>query len=44
MKLNLMFVTAALARALTITSAHAEEKTPGFNQKIPEKIMTPEKQ
>ncbi|HSJ02881.1 MAG TPA: DUF1254 domain-containing protein, partial [Verrucomicrobium sp.] len=23
--------------------AHAQEKTPGFNQKIPEKIMTPDK-
>jgi len=39
-----MLVTAGLAGALTITSAHTEEKTPGFNQKIPEKIMTPEKQ
>lgn len=31
-----------IAAALAITSAHAQEKTPGFNQKIPEKIMTPD--
>jgi hypothetical protein len=36
-------ITAALAAALTITSVYAEEKTPGFNHKIPEKIMTPDK-
>ena len=35
-------LTAALAGALAITSMHAAEKTPGFNQKIPEKIMTPD--
>jgi hypothetical protein len=31
-------IAAALAGALTISSTYAEEKTPGFNQKIPEKI------
>lgn len=36
-------LAAALAGALTISSTYAEEKTPGFNQKIPEKIMTPDK-
>jgi hypothetical protein len=36
-------LTIALTTALTITSANAQEKTPGFNQKIPEKIMTPDK-
>jgi hypothetical protein len=36
-------IAVALAGALTITIASAEEKTPGFNQKIPEKIMTPDK-
>jgi hypothetical protein len=39
-KLNL--ITATLASVLTITGARAEDKTPGFNQKIPEKIMTPD--
>jgi hypothetical protein len=33
----------ALAAALTISGIYAEEKTPGFNTKIPEKIMTPDK-
>jgi hypothetical protein len=28
--------------AAMVTSAQAQEKTPGFNQKIPEKIMTPD--
>jgi hypothetical protein len=28
--------------AAAATSAQAQEKTPGFNQKIPEKIMTPD--
>jgi hypothetical protein len=32
-----------IAAALTITSAYAQDKTPGFNTKIPEKIMTPDK-
>ena len=32
-------ITAALAGALALTSVHAAEKMPGFNQKIPEKIM-----
>lgn len=36
-------ITAALAGALTIASASAEEKTPGYNNKIPDKIMTPDK-
>jgi hypothetical protein len=36
-------LAAALAAALPITSANAQEKTPGFNQKIPEKIMTRDK-
>ncbi len=36
-------VAIVLASALTITSAPAQEKTPGFNQKIPEKIRTPDK-
>jgi hypothetical protein len=36
-------IIAALTAALTITGVYAEEKTPGFNQKIPEKIMTPDK-
>ena len=36
-------ITAALVATLTITTTHAEDKTPGFNQKIPEKIMTPDK-
>jgi len=36
-------ITAALAAAFIIPFASAEEKTPGFNQKIPEKIMTPDK-
>jgi hypothetical protein len=31
-----------LAASLAITSAGAQGKTPGFNQKIPEKIMTPD--
>ena len=36
-------LNAAIAGALTITSAYAQDKTPGFNHKIPEKIMTPDK-
>jgi hypothetical protein len=36
-------ITAALACALVIPCADAQQKTPGFNQKIPEKIMTPDK-
>jgi hypothetical protein len=41
-------LTAALAGALTLTSAYAQQPTasgpptPGYNQKIPEKIMTPD--
>jgi hypothetical protein len=36
-------ITVALAATLTITSAQAQDKTPGYNHKIPEKIMTPDK-
>ncbi|HMG05618.1 MAG TPA: DUF1254 domain-containing protein [Chthoniobacterales bacterium] len=36
-------ITAAITCALSLTSAYAEEKTPGFNTRIPEKIMTPDK-
>jgi hypothetical protein len=42
MKPNLALAVAC-AGALICTSAFAQEKTPGFNQKIPEKIMTPAK-
>lgn len=38
-----ILIATALTCALTISSAYAEEKTPGFNTKIPEKIMTPDK-
>lgn len=31
------------AVGLALTSASAQEKTPGFNEKIPEKIMTPDR-
>jgi len=41
MKLQLIHST--LAGVLAIHLAHAEEKTPGYNQKIPEEIMTPDK-
>ncbi len=34
---------ALLVTTMTAPSAYAQEKTPGFNQKIPEKIMTPDK-
>lgn len=37
------YITAALAATFALTGAHAQEKTLGFNQKIPEKIMTPDK-
>jgi hypothetical protein len=33
----------AFVGGLVMTSAHAQHKTPGFNQKIPGKIMTPDK-
>jgi len=36
-------VLALLVTTMSATSAYAQEKTPGFNQKIPEKIMTPAK-
>jgi hypothetical protein len=36
-------IAAVLACALATATAQAEEKTPGFNQKIPERIMTPDK-
>jgi hypothetical protein len=35
-------ISAMLVGALAITSVQAQEKTPGFNQKIPEQIMTPD--
>ncbi len=40
---TISIITAAIACVLSLTSAYAEDKTPGFNQKIPEKIMTPDK-
>ena len=36
-------ISATLAASLTIASAQAQDKTPGYNHKIPEKIMTPDK-
>ena len=33
----------ALASVRAFTSAHAQQKTPGYNHKIPDKIMTPDK-
>ena len=35
-------IAAAVAGALTLASAHAQDKTPGFNNKIPEQILTPD--
>ena len=35
-------LTTATAAALLACSAYAQTPTPGFNQKIPEKIMTPD--
>ncbi len=35
-------IAAAVAGALTLASAHAQDKTPGFNTKIPEQILTPD--
>jgi len=43
MKINSLSFGAMLAAAVTLASALGQEKTPGFNQKIPEEIMTPEK-
>jgi hypothetical protein len=40
---TIAIITATIACALSLTSAYADDKTPGFNQKIPEKIMTPDK-
>jgi hypothetical protein len=44
---NKIITTAAtlalIVTTMIATSAYAEEKTPGFNQNIPEKIMTPDK-
>jgi hypothetical protein len=40
---TISIITAAIACALSLTSAYAEDKTARFNQKIPEKIMTPDK-
>ena len=42
-KLPNTLIVAAGALALLATSVYAQNKTPGFNQKIPEKIMTPDK-
>ena len=36
-------IPVVLAAALSITNVCAQEKTPKFNQKIPEAIMTPDK-
>ena len=36
-------LVAALACAFAFTSAYAQQKTPGYNTKIPAKIMTPDK-
>jgi hypothetical protein len=36
------FITAAAAIAFAFGRVHAQERTPGFNQKIPEEIMTPD--
>ena len=41
--MKIKYITFALAVTVTITSAPAQEKTPGYNHKIPEKIMTPDK-
>src|SRR6476659_3502938 len=35
--------TAVLLSAMVVASAAAQEKTPGFNNKIPERILTPAK-
>jgi hypothetical protein len=46
MKVKVLHGIAAAAAGLALlvaTSAFAQEKTPGFNQKIPDKIMTPDK-
>jgi hypothetical protein len=36
-------IATAVVGALSLTSAHAQTPTPGYNTKIPEKIMTPDK-
>ncbi|PZV38532.1 DUF1254 domain-containing protein [Mesorhizobium kowhaii] len=36
-------IAAAVVGALSLTSTQAQDKTPGYNTKIPEKIMTPDK-
>ncbi len=41
--MKVIIVTAAICCALSITSVSAQNKSPGFNTKIPEKIMTPDK-
>jgi hypothetical protein len=38
-----VLIPVAFACALGLSSAYAQDKTPKFNQKIPEKIMTPDK-
>ncbi|PZV37832.1 hypothetical protein B5V02_16350 [Mesorhizobium kowhaii] len=35
-------IAAAVVGSLSLTSAHAQDKTPGYNHKIPDKIMTPD--
>lgn len=40
---NKGFIVAAFTGALTLTGAYAQTPTPGFNNKIPDKIMTPDK-
>ena len=39
MKINSLSFGAMLAAAVTLSSAPGQEKTPGFNQKIPEEIL-----
>lgn len=43
MKTTSTLLSAAVTCALSLTGARAQEKTPGFNHKIPGKIMTPDK-
>jgi hypothetical protein len=40
--MKIKIITAAITCALSLTSAYAADKTPGFNNKIPEQIMTPD--
>jgi hypothetical protein len=49
MDINYLIAAAALASALSLTPAYSqttssdEAPTPGFNNKIPDKILTPDK-